>query len=44
VNEEVDVVEPVPEEGQSPEEVGFDIYGTNPKPEILIDQGKPQMH
>jgi hypothetical protein len=44
VNEEVNVVELVPEVGQSPVEVGFDICGTNPKPEIPIDQGKPQMH
>jgi hypothetical protein len=44
VNEEVNVVEPVPEEGQSPVEVGFDICRTNPKPEIPVDQGKPQMH
>jgi hypothetical protein len=44
VNEEVNVIEPVPEEGQSPVEVGFDIYGTDSEPEILIDQGKPLMH
>jgi hypothetical protein len=44
VNEEVNVVEPVPEEGQSPVEVGFDICGTNPKPEIPVDQGKLRMH
>jgi hypothetical protein len=44
VNKEVDVVELVLEEGQSLVEVGFDICGTNPKPEILIDQGKPRMH
>jgi hypothetical protein len=41
VNEEVNVVEPVPKEGQSPVEVGFDICGTNPEPEIPVDQGKP---
>jgi hypothetical protein len=41
VNEEVNVVEPVPEEGHSPVEVGFDIYGTDPEPEILVNQGKP---
>jgi hypothetical protein len=44
VNEEVNVVKPVPKEGQSPVEVGLDIYGTNPEAEIPIDQGKPQMH
>jgi hypothetical protein len=44
VNEEVNVVEPVLEEGQSPVEVGFDIYGTGPEPEIPVDQGKPRMH
>jgi hypothetical protein len=44
VNEEVNVVEPVPEEEQSPVEVGFDICGTNPEPEIPINQGKPRMH
>jgi hypothetical protein len=44
VNQEVNVVEPVPEEGQSPVEVGFDICGTDPQPEIPIDQGKPRMH
>jgi hypothetical protein len=44
VNEEVNVVEPVPEEEQSPVEVGFNICRTNPEPEIPVDQGKPQMH
>jgi hypothetical protein len=44
VNEEVNVVEPVPEEEQSPVEVGFDICGTNPEPEIPINQGKSRMH
>jgi hypothetical protein len=44
VNEKVNVVKPVPEEGQSPVEVGFDICGTGPEHEIPIDQGKPQMH
>jgi hypothetical protein len=43
VNEELNVVDPVLEEGQSPE-VGFDICGTDPEPEIPVDQGKPQMH
>jgi hypothetical protein len=44
VNEEVNVAKPVPEEEQSSIEVGFDIYGTDPEPEIPIDQGKPRMH
>jgi hypothetical protein len=44
MNKEVNVVKPALEEGQSPVEVGFDIYGTEPKPEIPIDQGKPRMH
>jgi hypothetical protein len=44
VNEEVNVVVPIPEEEQSLVEVGFDICGTNPEPEISIDQGKPRMH
>jgi hypothetical protein len=44
VNEEINVVEPVPEEEPSSMEVGFDICGTNPEPEIPIDQGKPRMH
>jgi hypothetical protein len=42
MNEEVNVVEPVPKEGQSPVEIGFDIYGTYPKPEIPVDQGMPR--
>jgi hypothetical protein len=40
VNEEVNVVEPVPEEGQSPMEAGFNIYGTDPEPKISINQNK----
>jgi hypothetical protein len=44
VNEEVNVVKPVSEEGQSPVEVEFDICGTDPEPEIPVDQGKPRMH
>jgi hypothetical protein len=44
VNEEVNIVESVLEEGQSPVEVGFDIYGTDPEPKIPINQGKPRMH
>jgi hypothetical protein len=44
VNEEVNVVEPVPEEEQSSVEVGFDICGTDPEPEIIVNQGKPRMY
>jgi hypothetical protein len=44
MNEEVNVVEPVPEEEPSSVEVGFDICGTDPELEIPVDQGKPQMH
>jgi hypothetical protein len=44
VNEEVNVDEPVLEEGQSPVEVGFDICGTDPEPEIPINQDKPRIH
>jgi hypothetical protein len=44
VNEDVNVVEPDPEEGQSPVEVEFNICGFNPEPEIPIDQGKPRLH
>jgi hypothetical protein len=25
-------------------EVGFNICGTNPEPEFLVDQGKPRLH
>jgi hypothetical protein len=41
VNEEINVVEPVPEEEQSSMEVKFDICGTDPEPDIPVDQGKP---
>jgi hypothetical protein len=41
VNEEINMVEPVPEEEPSSVEVGFDICGTDPEPEIPVDQGKP---
>jgi hypothetical protein len=44
MNEEVNVIESVPEEGQLPVEVGFDICVTDPEPEIPVYQGKPQMH
>jgi hypothetical protein len=44
VNEEVNVVALVPEEEQSPMEIRFNIYGTDPEPEIPIDHGKPRMH
>jgi hypothetical protein len=42
VNEEVNVVEPVPEEGQSPVEIGFDICGTDPEPEISSTKVSPE--
>jgi hypothetical protein len=38
------MVEPIPKEEQTSVEVGFDIYGTDPEPELPIDQGKPRMH
>jgi hypothetical protein len=41
VNEEITVVEPVPEEEPTLVEVGFDICGTNLEPELPVDQGKP---
>jgi hypothetical protein len=44
VNEESTEVEFVPEEEPMSVEVGFDICGTDPKPEIPINQGKPRMH
>jgi hypothetical protein len=44
VNEEINVVKPVPEEEQSSVEVGFDICGTHSEPEIPVNLGKPQMH
>jgi hypothetical protein len=44
VNEEISKVESIPEEEPTSVEVGFDICGTAPKPEIPIDQGKPRMH
>jgi hypothetical protein len=44
VNEEVNVVEPIPEEEQSPVKVGFDFCGTDLELEIPVNQGKPRMH
>jgi hypothetical protein len=44
VNEEVTEVESIPEEGPTSVEVGFDICGIDPEPEIPVDQGKPRMH
>jgi hypothetical protein len=44
VNEEITEVESVPEEEPTSVEVGFDICGTDPDPELPVDQGKPQMH
>jgi hypothetical protein len=44
VNEEIAEVESVPEEEPMSVEVGFDIYGTDPEPEIPVDQGKLRLH
>jgi hypothetical protein len=44
VNEEVNVVAPVPEEEQSPVEIGFNICGTDPESKIPVDHGKLRMH
>jgi hypothetical protein len=44
VNEEIAEVESVPEEEPTSMEVGFDICGTDPEPELSIDQGKPWLH
>jgi hypothetical protein len=44
MNEEIAEVESVPEEEPTSVEVGFDIYSTGPKPELLINQGKPRLH
>jgi hypothetical protein len=44
VNEEVTEVESVSEEEPKSVEVGLDIYGTDPEPEFLVDQGKPRLH
>jgi hypothetical protein len=44
VNEEIAKVESVPEEEPTSVEVGFDICGTDPEPELPIDQGKPWLY
>jgi hypothetical protein len=44
VNEEITKVESIPEEEPTSVEMGFDICGADPKPELLVDQGKPRMH
>jgi hypothetical protein len=44
VNEEITEVESIPEEEPTSVEVGFDICGTDPEPELPVDQGKPWMH
>jgi hypothetical protein len=41
VNEEVNVIELVPEKGQSLVVVGFNICGTDPDPEISVDKASP---
>jgi hypothetical protein len=44
VNEEIAKVGSVPEEEPTSVEVGFDICGTDPEPELPVDQGKPRLH
>jgi hypothetical protein len=44
VNEEIAEVESVPEEESTSMEVGFDICGTDPEPELPVNQGKPRLH
>jgi hypothetical protein len=44
VNEEIAEVESIPEEEPTSMEAGFDICGTDPEPELLIDQGMPRLH
>jgi hypothetical protein len=44
VSEEITEVETVPEEEPMSVEVGFNICGTDPEPELPVDQDKPRMH
>jgi hypothetical protein len=44
VSEEIAEVESVPKEEPMSVEVGFDICGTDPEPELPVDQGKPWLH
>jgi hypothetical protein len=44
VNEEVAEVESDPKEEPTSVEVGFDICGTDPEPELSVDQGKPRLY
>jgi hypothetical protein len=44
VNEKIAEVESIPEEESTSMEVGFDICGTDPEPELPVDQGKPRLH
>jgi hypothetical protein len=44
VSEEIAEVESVSKEEPTLVEVGFNICGTDPKPELLVDQGKPRLH
>jgi hypothetical protein len=44
VNEEITEVKSVPEEETTSVEVRFDICGTDPEPELPVDQGKPRIH
>jgi hypothetical protein len=41
MNKEVNVIELVPKKGQSLVEVGFNICGTDPDPEISVDKASP---
>jgi hypothetical protein len=44
MNEESTEVESVPDGELTSVEVGFDICGIDPEPEIPVDQDKPRMH
>jgi hypothetical protein len=44
MNEKIAEVESVLEEEPTSMEVGFDIYGTDPEPELPVGQGKPRLH
>jgi hypothetical protein len=44
VNKEITEVESILEEEPTSVKVGFDICGTDPEPELSVDQGKPWVH
>jgi hypothetical protein len=44
VNEEIAEVESVPKEEPTSMKVGFNICGTDPEPELPVNQGKPRLH